>query len=826
MSTPDPGLPSQTPRTVEEKIAQLREQQALLSSLRERAASGGDRELGVQADALQRQYHAREMAGLAADVYNAASHTGQPPPGWLRGSEHPELLRQAGINWSNQRTDQLLQPDDSAFRAEVYLPDPRVYGPEVRPVLSYKGSNGPVVFDESGRQVTRESAPEDWMNNGRQGLGLESDYYTRAMTLARELRQSGVQEKFEIVGHSLGGGMASAGSAVTGVPTTTFNAAGLHQTTAQRFADQNGLRVHNPNQTVAAYQVTGEVLTDVQTSIDRMNGARRAELGRVANQASELLRLPGARELMGQQLAQHLPYSREAQADARGLVDALATQNGSRALRDMPLAAGQVQPLLTPKTRDAQGSLVDRPQAMSLGQAGEFAGPLLRVASVSLAGAQAGRQVGEVVATGGRVVDRGLDAAGDGARVSLQMTGRAAQAGSHTVGQVVGWQVRAGGEATAQVQLVRGQAAAGVDMVQCKAAEWSNSATSSLLRGAGRWVPMLNDIADRNDRATSQYCETQRGQARAAIASSQQSAHNTRAAAQHGAQAIEQTADAAGARVRRAADGAGHSIDATLDATGYQVRRTTSYAPLAGALTGATVSGLAGTAVTFDPTHPSNWGNIARTKVLFDNIGQAAGEAVQRHGMVETVLPSMDFRTREMERAALSRAQTVVPLPGRDAPVIAPANPGSTPDTRGANTQGGDGVQLNDPRHNQYPLYRGAADGVYALDARHARASDGRSDQLAGALTVAAMRSGMQEIHHVELSRDASRVFAVQGRLDDPARLNASVETARGMDTPLRESTQRANEIEAARAPAQQAQQQTQDPAQEQQNGERAMRRA
>lgn len=821
MSTPEHDLPSQTPRTVEEKIAQLRDQQALLASMRERSAISGDRELGAQADALQRQYHAREMAGLAADVYRAAEHAGQPPPGWLRGSEHPDLLRKAGIGWSNDRIDQLLQPDDSAFRAEIYLPDPRVYGPEVKPVLSYKGSNGPVVFDENGKQVTRESAPEDWMNNGRQGLGLESDYYTRAMTLAREVRQSGVETNFEIVGHSLGGGMASAGSAVTGVPATTFNAAGLHQATAQRFADQNGLTVHNPNQTVVAYQVTGEVLTDVQTSIDRMNGLRRAELGRVANQTSELMRLPGAKELLGQQLAQHLPYSREAQADARGLVDALATQSGNRALRDMPLAAGQVQPLLTPKTRDAQGSLIDRPQAMSLGQAGEFAGPLLRVATVSLAGAQVGRQAGEVVAGGGRVVDHGLDLAGDGARVSLQTTGRAAQVGTHTVGQIAGWQVRTGGEAVAQVQLVSGRAAAAVDMVQCEGAKWTNSATNTFLRGAGRWVPMLNDIADQRDRATAQYCETQRGEARAALTGSQQAADHTRSGARQGARAIEQAADAVGADVRRAADGAGHSIDATLDATGYQIRRTTGYAPLGFALTGATVAGVGGAAVTFDPTHPGGIRNIVQTKVLFDNIGQAAGEAVQRHGMVDTVVPSLDFRTREMEQSALKRMPAIAP-PAQDAPV----RPQATPDQRGASaTPDADGVLLNDPRHAQYPLYRGAAQGVYALDARFDRTPDPRSDQLAGSLAVAAMRSGMNEINHVELSRDASRVFAVQGRLDDPARVNASVETARGMDTPLRESTQRVAEIEAARAPAlAQAQQleQSQDP----QSAERAMRRA
>jgi putative lipase involved disintegration of autophagic bodies len=42
----------------------------------------------------------------------------------------------------------------------------------------------------------------------------------------------------EIVGHSLGGGMASATSRASGLPATTFNSAGLSPNTVAQYGDQ------------------------------------------------------------------------------------------------------------------------------------------------------------------------------------------------------------------------------------------------------------------------------------------------------------------------------------------------------------------------------------------------------------------------------------------------------------------------------------------------------------------------------------------------------------------------------------------------------------
>lgn len=97
---------------------------------------------------------------------------------------------------------------------------------------------------------------------------------------------------------------------------------------------------------------------------------------------------------------------------------------------------------------------------------------------------------------------------------------------------------------------------------------------------------------------------------------------------------------------------------------------------------------------------------------------------------------------------------------------------------------------LDDPAHPDHALFRQAQSGVHALDARHQRNPDVRSEQLAGALTVESRRKHLSAIDHVVLSNDGSRVFAVQGALDNPAQHRASVDTIPAMARTLTQSTQ------------------------------------
>ncbi len=120
-TTPDQAaLPEQTADTLQEKINQVHQQQTLLGRMR----ATGDPALIKQAAALQEQYHVRDMAELAADVYVSAAHRpASPGLGWIRASERPELVREwLGVNWTDKQIHQYLQPDDSDFRAEIYVP--------------------------------------------------------------------------------------------------------------------------------------------------------------------------------------------------------------------------------------------------------------------------------------------------------------------------------------------------------------------------------------------------------------------------------------------------------------------------------------------------------------------------------------------------------------------------------------------------------------------------------------------------------------------------------------------------------------------------------
>lgn len=779
MTTPTvtvgPVLPSQDPRTLEEKILQVQQQNEFLSAMRAQSVQSGDLQLSRQADALERQYYARNVAGLADDVYESAAHRPSLQPGWIRASEHPDLLRQAGVNWNDQQIKQYLQPDDSNFRAEIYLPDPRVFGPDAKPVVCYKGSNGAVVaHDGAGKEIIRESAAEDWVNNGIQGAGLESDYYNRAMRLANDLNLSPLGSDFVIAGHSLGGGLASSASAITGVPAITFNSSGLNPITAQRFADKQGLTVFDTDKTITAYQVKGEVLTDGQAMIGRMDALQRMQMGAVASMAADVSRLPEARQLLATKLGEILPHSKQAQQDALGLVDYLAEHSGSKTLKQVPTAAGQVQPVLEAKMRDAQGNIVDRPKEPAISEVAKDAGPLLNVLSGAVAGAYVGKRAGEAVAAGGKVTDIALDTLGDGYRVGGKVTGQAAELGAQTFGKVSGLQVRGGGEAVAQVRMATGYLEASVPMVQCVTQRWGNETSNAILRAAShlpfadKIAPGLGKEADRRDQATAAYCDIKTAQAKGSLDHAGRDANTIRHIAGQGAQALEQASNQTGADLRKSAERAGANIDQALDQTGRGMRNLTGHAPTALAVTGAGVGGVIAAEATY--LGPRGLMNAWQTGTAIKHGSGAGGEATQRHLMTETVIPSLDARTQSLEHSAVKQ-------------LMQPAQQAPQPTL-------GKGVLLNDQNHPDHSLFRDAARGVHAIDAKHNRTPDLRSDQLSGHLAVAAKEQGMRGIDHVVMSGDAKVTFAVQGRLDDPAHQRASVDTTQGLNTPLAQSTQ------------------------------------
>lgn len=96
---------------------------------------------------------------------------------------------------------------------------------------------------------------------------------------------------------------------------------------------------------------------------------------------------------------------------------------------------------------------------------------------------------------------------------------------------------------------------------------------------------------------------------------------------------------------------------------------------------------------------------------------------------------------------------------------------------------------LADTTHPGNGMYLQALDAVHRLDAQQCRAPDQRSDNLAAALVVAALRNGMNRVDHVVLSDDASRAYAVQGDMSSLFKRYTDVNVAQAIGTPLAQSS-------------------------------------
>jgi uncharacterized Zn-binding protein involved in type VI secretion len=209
----------------------------MIDAARRKAASmppGAERDrLSGAAERLAQNNRAVEDARLVNDVYR----TSGAPEGWSRVTQDqlPPELRNATFH-----------DPSSGFYSDLYRSD--IDG-------SYR-----LVFRGTEMETWSQWEGNDWLRgNLPQGMGFEGTQHTQAVELSRQV--AGVYGgNMGITGHSLGGGLASAGSLASGVPATTFNAAGIHGDTYDRY----GLDRSQANGLIDAYQVDGDVLTWAQ----------------------------------------------------------------------------------------------------------------------------------------------------------------------------------------------------------------------------------------------------------------------------------------------------------------------------------------------------------------------------------------------------------------------------------------------------------------------------------------------------------------------------------------------------------------------------------
>lgn len=191
---------------------------------------------------LARNNVAVERARLSEHVYHSRELPPHPEPvGWHMLT--PKELARKGI------APDMLNDPKSGFKAALYQSS---FERPPKTVIAYAG--------------TEDQA--DWMTNFQQGIGMETKQYDKAMELADKVTRSFPKGTVDITGHSLGGGLASAGAAVTGAKGYTFNAAGLHPRTVAR-APYN-LTADNMaamGQRIDAYHSTADPLTNLQSGL-------------------------------------------------------------------------------------------------------------------------------------------------------------------------------------------------------------------------------------------------------------------------------------------------------------------------------------------------------------------------------------------------------------------------------------------------------------------------------------------------------------------------------------------------------------------------------
>lgn len=217
------------------KAERWKARQDQIAAAREKAKGMPDGEgktkLENAANRFEKNNYAVERAKLAQNVYTPEQGA---PEGWNNISNDPKALQKMGLKPSD------LSIQGSDFRAQVYAPDPAVFGDSMPAEVVFKGT----------------TSKEDWANNFAQGMDNQSDYYQQSVTIGNKLARAGTPA--HISGHSLGGGLASAASRSSGIAATTFNAAGLHPNTVSRYGGTL------TNSAIDAYRVEGEVLTHVQ----------------------------------------------------------------------------------------------------------------------------------------------------------------------------------------------------------------------------------------------------------------------------------------------------------------------------------------------------------------------------------------------------------------------------------------------------------------------------------------------------------------------------------------------------------------------------------
>jgi hypothetical protein len=184
---------------------------------------------------------ARDLVLLSADVYRDAAS----PPAGYRVAVDADLAR-LGLKSAD------LTSAQSPFIARIYV----------------KGSGADTEYAVafSGNISSSESA-----SNIRQDVGLSSDHYRRALYVGSKLALVS-DANVTIIGHSLGGGLASAAAIASGREAATSSGAGLSEAATKAACSIDSSAGASTSDNVSVYYERGDILSAIQEGGSRLLG--------------------------------------------------------------------------------------------------------------------------------------------------------------------------------------------------------------------------------------------------------------------------------------------------------------------------------------------------------------------------------------------------------------------------------------------------------------------------------------------------------------------------------------------------------------------------
>lgn len=253
---PPPALSSEQIQAQVNAATSDPDQRALLTQGYTQAQTQQDGALWQQTQDLQTLYHDREVLTLSRSL----GADDDVPEGWHRASDAE--LAQYGLS------DDQLHPQDSGFNAELFIPDPQVFGADAAPVLQFEGTD----FGDL----------EDVNADVAQALGNDEAYYNQALDIASSVAEHGGDEVI-FSGHSLGGGLATAAALVTGNPGIVSNPAGVNPATVEDALAARGLSFDQADGDISTYSVEGDLLTELQAATEGLSDDNAAGFAAILN---------------------------------------------------------------------------------------------------------------------------------------------------------------------------------------------------------------------------------------------------------------------------------------------------------------------------------------------------------------------------------------------------------------------------------------------------------------------------------------------------------------------------------------------------------------